>query len=191
MRPRPQSAAPLRDAILLLGIALAAACGGGEGDDASIVRGRGLKPANLPVAAEARVYEAAIQTAFDVDPSLVLLMHPRRLPRTEGYATGDSVPTGLVRALRDRGIVRGTCNPRRDSEKDTPRCSIPEAGYIVRGSDVLRVARDTVRLYFAAEKFGAATGQKPEALRFEKIYELAGRGTSWRVVREARATWPW
>jgi hypothetical protein len=190
MRPRPQSAARLRDAILLLGIALAAACGGGDADDA-IVRGSGLKPASLPVAAEARVYEAAIQTAFDVDPSLVLLMHPRRLPRTEGYATGDSVPTGLVRALRDRGVVRGTCNPRRDSEKDTPRCGIPEAGYIVRGSDVLRVAKDTVRLYFAAEKFGAATGQKPEALRFEKIYELTGRGTSWRVVREARATWPW
>jgi hypothetical protein len=64
---------------------------------------------------------------------------------------------------------------------------VPESGYIIRGSDVLRVAGDTVELYFAAERFGPATGQRPEALRFEKIYQLVGRGTEWRVVREARS----
>lgn len=131
--------------------------------------------------------EAAVRASFDVGPDLVLLLHPRRLPRTAGYEGGDPVPPELVRALLERGVVRGTCEPQRDAPRNTPRCDVPQAGYIIRGSDVLRVAADTVELYFAAERFGPATGQRPEALRFEKIYQLVGRGAAWRVVREARS----
>lgn len=170
--------------LAVLAVVAAGCAKGGRGD--SYARGHLLKVAGLSPGAEARIYEAAIHSAFDVDPSLMLRVHPRRLARTAGDSGGDPTPATLVRALKERGLVIGTCEPIRSSPNDTPRCNGPEAGYVVRGSDVFRMSRDTVELYFAAEKYGAATGQKPEALRFEKIYQLVGRSTSWRVVREGR-----
>lgn len=164
----------------------ALACSSGEADDANVARGRGLKPASLPVAAQAAVYDAASRAAFNLGPDLVLLMHPLELPRSAGYAGGDSVPKDLIAALRRRNVVSGTCTPQRDAPKNTPRCPVNMPGYIIRPSEVLRVAGDTVEVYYSAERFGAATGQRPEALRFEKIYQLVGSGTSWRVAREAR-----
>ncbi len=90
-----------------------------------------------------------------------------------------------MRALRDHGVIIGTCEPKRDTPRDTPRCAGAEAGYIIRASDVFAMAGDTVEMYFAAETYGAATGRKPDALRFERIYKLVKRGESWRVAREA------
>ena len=146
--------------------------------------------AHLSIAAEASVYDASVRAAFDVGPGLTLLVHPLRLPRTVGYAGRDSVPSELIHALRARGLVSGVCIPNHDMPRDIPRCDSPVAGYVIRGSDVLRVTKDTVELYFSAERFGAATGQRPEALRFEKVYQLVGSGTSWRVAREARVREP-
>lgn len=166
--------------------ALTVACTGGERGD-SFARGHGLSVASLPVDAESRIVEAAIRTAFDLEPALTLRMHPRRLPRSAGDSGGEAVPRTLVDALRGRGVVLGTCEPIRESPRDTPRCPGPQAGYIVRPSDVFRMSPDTVELWFSAEKFGAATGQRPEALRFEKVYQLVGQGQRWRVVREGRA----
>jgi hypothetical protein len=163
-----------------------AACTGSDVDDSSIVRGRRLKPAQLSPAAEAAVYDASVHAAFDVGPALVLLLHPRRLPRTEGYAGGETVPADLLRALRARGVVRDTCEPIRDTPKGTPRCNVPAGGYVVRGSDVFRVAGDTVQFHLQAEQYAPATGPRPVALRFEKIYQLLGSDGAWRVVREAR-----
>jgi hypothetical protein len=171
-------------------IGVVIACSSGESDDANVVRGRGLKPASLPVAAQAAIYEAASRAAFDLGPGLVLLLNPLKLPRTAGQAGGDKVPKDLIAALRARNVVSGTCVPQRDTPRNTPRCPVNMAGYVIRPSDVLRVAGDTVEVYYAAERFGAATGQRPEALRFEKIYQLVGSGTNWRVAREARVKDP-
>ncbi|MDB4879990.1 MAG: hypothetical protein JWL60_1436, partial [Gemmatimonadetes bacterium] len=143
--------------------------------------------AGLAPAAEAAVIEAATAATFDRGPGLVLRLHPQRLPRTAGWAGGDSVPAALVRALRDRGVVTAVCTPERDGPRNTPRCDGPAAGYVIRASEVLRLARDTVQVYLAAERHGAATGPRPEALRMEKIYQLVGSGNAWRVAREARA----
>lgn len=165
-------------------------CSSGESDDANIARGRGLQPASLPVAAQAEVYEQASRAAFDLGPGLVLLLHPLKLPRSAGYTGGDSVPKDLITALRRRNVVSGTCTPQRDDPRNTPRCAVNVPGYIVRASDILRVSPDTVEIYYSAERFGAATGQRPEALRFEKIYQLVGSGTNWRVAREARVHEP-
>jgi hypothetical protein len=165
---------------------VALACSGGGPDDSNVARGRGLTPMPLSPGAEAAVYDAAARASFDVGPDLVLMAHPRRLPRTAGYEGGDTLPPALLQALRERGVVRGTCDPKHSVPLDTPRCGGPLAGYIIRGSPVVRVGGDTIQLNFAAETFAAAAGQRPQALRFEKIYQLVGRGTGWRVVREAR-----
>ncbi len=163
---------------------LVAACSGGDPAD-SYVRGHGLKAASLSADAESRIVGAAVGAAFDVTPDLSLRLHPRRLPRTAGDSGGAPVQATLVRALRDRGVIIGTCEPRRESLRDTPRCAGPEAGYIIRTTDVLAMPADTLEVYFAAETYGAATGRKPDALRFERIYKLVKQGESWRVVREA------
>lgn len=177
--------APAIVRVAMLSVFVTGCTGGDRGD--SYARGHGLAVANLPIDAESRIVEAAVQTAFDVEPSLTLRMHPRRLPRAAGDSGGADVPAALVRSLHARGLILGTCEPIRSTPRDTPRCPGPEAGYIVRSSNVFRISPDTVEIWFAAEKFGAATGQRPEALRFEKVYQLVGQGVRWRVVREARA----
>lgn len=166
------------------------ACSSGGLDDPNIARGRGLEVATLPIGTQAEVYEQASRAAFDLGPRLVLLLHPVKLPRTAGYTDGDSVPKDLITALRKRNVVSGTCTPQRDAPRNTPRCPVNVPGYIIRASDILRVSPDTLEIYYSAERFGAATGQRPEALRFEKIYQLVGRGSNWRVVREARVREP-
>ena len=165
---------------------LALACTSTEPDDSNIVRGHRLAPVTLPASSEAAIVDAAIRASFDVDPSLVLMAHPRRLPRTAGYEGGDSVSSAVLGALRQGGLVRGECDPRHDAPHDTPRCPGNAAGYVIRMSQPFQAVADTVQVNFAAEKFAAASGMKPEALRFEKIYQLKRDGGSWRVVREAR-----
>ena len=171
---------------LLLVAACALGCSDHAADNSNFVRGRGLPVATLAPTAEAGAVDAAIRAAFDMDPSLVLMVHPRRLPRTEGYEGGDSLSPALAAALRHGDLLRGTCEPKHDAPHDTPRCPVAQAGYVVRISDVFQGKGDTLQLNFAAEKFAAATGLKPEALRFEKIYQLERKDTGWRVVREAR-----
>jgi len=171
-------------------LVLVVACSGDAPDDANVARGRGLKPAAPSAAVEAAIYDAAVRASFNVEPGLVLMVHPRRLPRTAGYEGGDTMPAALVRALRERGVVHGICEPKHDAPRDTPRCTGPQAGYVVRASPVVQAGRDTLQLNFAAEAFGAETGPRPQALRFEKIYQLVGSGSQWRVVREARVREP-
>jgi hypothetical protein len=86
--------------------------------------------------------------------------------------------------------VRGSCEPKHASPRDTPRCAGAQIGYVVRASEPFRLGGDTIQLNFAAEAFAPATGARPQALRFEKIYQLVGSGTSWRVAREARVREP-
>lgn len=173
--------------IALLAMAAVMGCGGGAADDASVARGRGLEPARLPVEGEAALLDAAARATFDASPDLVLRLHPLRLPRTAGDVGGDSVPSALLAALRARGTVVGGCTPQRDAPRNTPRCQGTDVGYIVRATEPLRAAGDTVQLYLAAEGYGPAQGTRPQALRLEKVYQLVGAGTQWRVVREARA----
>lgn len=167
-------------------IAVAVACSGNSDDSSNFARGRGLKKTTLAPAAEAAALDAAIRAAFDIDPSLVLLSHSRRLPRTPGYEGGEPVSSALATALREGGLVSGRCEPHHEQPRDTPRCPGPSAGYVVRFSDVFQGAGDTLQLNLAAEKFSVGAAQKLEALRFEKIYQLRREGAGWRVLREAR-----
>jgi hypothetical protein len=175
--------APVAAALLAV---FALACTGNGEDNSNYARGRGLPIVALAPAAEAGAVDAAIRAAFDVEPSLVLMVHPRRLPRTAGYDGGDSLPSALVAELRRQGVVLGSCEPRHDLPRDTPRCPGTQAGYVIRISNIFQGKGDTLQMNFAAEKFAAGAGLKPEALRFEKIYQLKRESGGWRVVREAR-----
>jgi hypothetical protein len=179
-------AGPALTSLLCLGLA----CAAGDADDANVARGRGLDGVELAPAAEAAVYDAAARASFDVGPGLVLLAHPRRLPRTAGYDGGDPLPPALLHALRERGVVRGLCEPKHEAPRDTPRCAGSQTGYVIRTSAPMRVGADTVQINFAAETFAGSAGVRPQALRFEKIYQLVGAGPEWRVVREARVREP-
>lgn len=171
---------------------LALACGGSD-PDAGFVRGRGLRPAGLAPAAQAGVYAAALGAAFELEPALSLLLDPRQLPREGGFGAGPAVPAALVAELQRRGVVRGRCEPPVDSSsagpvrREAPRCAAEAPGYVVRASDVFRVAGDTVQLHLAAERYRTPRGDPQEALSFEKVYKLTARGDAWRVVGEARA----
>jgi hypothetical protein len=169
---------------------LVAACSDGAPDDSNVARGRGLQPIEMQPAAEASVIDAAVRASFDMDPGLVLLAHPRRLPRTAGYEGGDVVPSPLVEALRTRGVIRGTCEPRHEAPRDTPRCPGAQTGYVIRTTAPLKAGGDTIQINFMAETFAPETGARPQALRFEKIYRLVGSGASWRVAQEARVREP-
>lgn len=168
-------------------LAAAAVACGGEDADANVARGRGLRPAALAADAEAAVYAAALGAAFDLEPSLSLLLDPRRLPRAAGLAGGDSLPGGVAAALERRRVVRGRCAPPVDESREPPTCQAAQPGYVVRGSDVFRAVGDTVQLHLAAERYRTPDGDPQEALTFEKVYRLVGSGGAWRVVGEARA----
>jgi hypothetical protein len=164
--------------------ALMLGCGGGEAT--SYARGRTLAPAGLSPSDEAAVDRAALGAAFTLGPDLVLLLDPVRLPRTGGIVGGDPVPPALSKALHERGIVHGTCQPPRDDSRDVPVCNARAAGYVVRFSDVFRLAPDSVEVHLLARAYRTAPTQLVEALSFEKVYQIVGSGGRWRVAREAR-----
>lgn len=151
-----------------------------------MARGAGLEVAALQPAERARIYRAAAGAAFDLGPGLVLQLHPLLLPREAGLAGGDSVPAPVVRAMRNAGTIAGTCDPAPAERGQLPVCDAAAAGYIVRYSDVLRIAHDTVQVYLDAEQYTVPGAPPAQVFQFEKAYQLVRQGGSWRVAREGR-----
>ena len=168
-------------------LVVTAACAEKEADD-GFLRGSGLQIRELPVAAKVAIYDAAVKTAFDVGPELTLLLDPRLLPRTKGLGPGAPVPKNVVDALRERGIIKGTCQAPEETSKEAARCDVANPGYIVRFSDVFRMAGDSVQVHVAVERYNTATSANAEVMRFEKAYQVVGSGESWRVVRQGRVS---
>jgi hypothetical protein len=56
----------------------------------------------------------------------------------------------------------------------------------VRFSDIFRMRGDSVQLHIAVERFNTKTSAQSAIMRFEKAYQVVGKGTSWRVVRQGR-----
>jgi hypothetical protein len=150
-------------------------------------RSGGLPVANLPVATEVAVYQAAVRTAFDVGPDLYLVAHARRLPRGAGADGGDSLPPHLASALVAAGTIHGTCVPVRDGDQRAPRCDASRSGYVIRGSEVFQGSGDTLRMNLLSELFAAEGGPGQEPFAFEMAYKLVPRGgNGYRVVAEGR-----
>ena len=163
------------------------ACGGSD-DGPPAFRGPGLKVAALDASQQAAVNAAAIRASFDPDPSLSLLLDPVYLPRTEGYTGGAPVPPALITRMRQQGLVRGTCQPSRDSTRTVPLCPAALPGYVVRFSEILGLGggSDSVQVYLAATRYRHAAGAPAELLSFERAYRVGRARGGWRVLSEAR-----
>jgi hypothetical protein len=154
-------------------------------DDSNVVRGKGLTVATLPPAAQARIYEAAVRGAFDVDPSLSLLLDSRELPRGVGLAPEGTVPAAVATELRQRGVTRGACEPAL-ATKGVPQCAAELPGYVIRFSPVFTLRGDSVQVYIYVQKYDTPGGEASQTLRFERAYQVVRQGDEWRAVREGR-----
>jgi hypothetical protein len=175
----------IRRALPLLGMLLA--CGkSDEGPPA--FRGPGLQVATLAVDQQAAVNAAAVGAAFDPDPNLSLLLDPVYLPRSEGRAGGTAVAPALIASMKQRGTIRGTCQPPRDDVRTVPLCEASLSGYVVRFSEILRrgTGQDSVQVYLAATRYRHEANEPAELLSFERAYQLARARGQWRVTSEAR-----
>ena len=185
--PLPVMSLPRRFAAILLTGVLAAACSAEDAGD-GYFRGPGLRVAGLPVPARVAVYDAAVREAFDVGPGLSLLLDSTFLPREHGLEGGKPVPKDLADALRARGVVKGACRALSGEPRGAPVCDAAAPGYIVRFSEIYRMTGDSVQVHLAAERYNTPTSAALEVMRFEKAYQLVGRGTTWRVARAGRVT---
>jgi hypothetical protein len=161
------------------------ACGGDDAGD--VARGPGLAVAEMPAAERAAVYDAALRAGFEAEPGLTLLLAPEHLPRTAGLAGGPPLAPELVAALREGGMVRGTCAAAPPAEGEVPRCEAAAAGYLVRLSEPYRGGGDTLQVYVDAERYALPGARPAPPFHFETAYQLVPAGAGrWRVVREGR-----
>ena len=181
--PVPRAARTRAPVAALLSVLAATSCGG---ENAEVARGPGLAVAELPAADRAAAYDAALHAGFDVAPGLTLLLAPEHLPRTAGLTGGPPVDADLVAALRERGIVQGTCAAPMPAENEVPRCAAPAAGYLLRLSEPYHLGADTIQLYVDAERYALPGATPAPPFHFETAYQLTGRGDAWRVLREGR-----
>jgi len=168
-------------------VLLAACSSDGKGAHAS-GRGAGLSPASLPASARATAYGAALGQAFDIGPGLVLLLDPTLLPSAANGNATRELSADVARRLRSAGVTQGTCEPQAGHAGAAPTCAARAAGYVVRVSDIFRLAQDTVQLYVTAERYRPAQDSTHFAspLRFEQRYSLARNGGGWVVVTQER-----
>jgi hypothetical protein len=153
-------------------------------DGANYARGRGLEPAALSASAQASAYEGAMRGAFELnDPTLSLLLDTRELPRTFGLGGTARLPDDVVRELRGRGSVKGTCAPPTNT-RSTPSCSAERPGYVVRFSRILAMRGDSVAVYMFAQQYDTPTSGHSAPLRFERLYHLVRSGNGWRAALE-------
>jgi hypothetical protein len=149
-------------------------------------RGPGLQLASLDVNEQANVNAAALSAAFDRDPSLSLLIDPVYLPRSAGRAGGASVAPALIARMKQRGVVRGTCQTPREATKVVPVCPAELPGYVVRFSEIFGMGPDSVEVYLAATRYRRAPKEPSEVLTLERAYQLVRNRGEWLVKREAR-----
>jgi hypothetical protein len=158
------------------------ACAGGESGSA---RGSGLKAALLPATEQAHVYEAAVRASYELDdPSLSLSLDARLLPRKTGLLPEGRVADSVVAELRQRGVIKGDCEPPLQSGLGPPHCAAARPGYVIRFSPVFSLGADSVQVYLYSQKFDTPNSEPSQSMRFERAYEVARRGDAWKAVRE-------
>ena len=153
--------------------------------DDNTVRGHGLTVSSVSSIAQARIYEAAARAAFDVnDPALWLLVDPRELPRATGLAPAGRLRDAVIVELRRGGILKGSCEPTLQGALGNPHCSAALPGYVLRFSPVFTLPGDSTQVYVYAQAYDTKASGPSQTLRFERAYQVARHGDSWRAVRE-------
>src|SRR4051812_46593107 len=176
----------MRFAATSASVAIVLAALGCSAKTSSDVRGRGLTVASLSSQAQAQIYEAAAGAAFDAtDPTLSLLLDPRRLPRGVGLSAEGRIPEAVVSELRSGSIIKGTCEPALTGVVGAPRCKAERPGYVLRFSPVFTIKGDSTQVYVYAQQYGTPGSGAP-TLRFERAYQVVRRNGGWQAVREGR-----
>jgi hypothetical protein len=170
-----------------LGLALVAACSSERSSDAPS-RGAGLRPATLSAAEQGTAYASALRATFEIQPNLVLLLDPALLPSARGGTSTHDLSPDVIGRMRSAGVIQGTCQPSRRAARASPVCAAERAGYVIRVSDIFRLAADTVQRYLTAERFRAArdtSGYQPP-FQFEQRHQLVRRDDAWVVSKQER-----
>src|SRR5918992_5026286 len=102
-----------------LGLVLLLAC---AEDTSTYARGRGLEVAQLSATERAKIYEASLGGAFDLEPGLSLLVDTTMLTRVGGEAPGGVLGADVRAALRGTGVTKGECAPEHRAPTRTPIC---------------------------------------------------------------------
>jgi hypothetical protein len=90
--------------------------------------------------------------------------------------------------MRTSGLVHGTCQLSTTDDRHTPVCETATAGYIVRFSEIFRIAPDTVQVHLLSVRYQTPTSTPSESLRFEKVYRIVGAGDKWRAIMVGRVS---
>lgn len=174
-------------------LALVTACvfTGACAEPESDYRGAGLRVADLSLGDRVSLYRAALGGSFRMDdPSLFILADTLMLPRDASLVGGNPMSSELLGALRAAGVVKGTCTVPATKTRGALLCDAPRAGYVVRFSEPFARGADSVQVHLVVQQYATPTGPRSERLRFERAYQLARVGTTWRAVREARLPQP-
>jgi hypothetical protein len=175
----------------VLAAAVIASLAAGCRPEADAYRGARLEVAQLSPADIAGVYRAALAGSFNLgDPTLSILADTLLLPRTAGLEGGTRMDDAVLTAMRDAGIVKGTCTIPVRATREPLRCDAARAGYAVRFSQPFARARDSVQVNIVVEQYAIPGGPAAERLRFERAYQIARQPTGWRAVREGRVPKP-
>jgi len=169
----------------LLALVAVVACAKKD-DFADAVRGRRLSVAVVTAPVQAAINRAAVSEAFTIEPSLVLMLDTMYLPRTGGLAGVKPVPLPVRAAMRNSGLIEGICQLSTTDDRHTPVCATATAGYIVRFSEIFRIAPDTVQVHLLSVRYQTPTSRPTESLRFERAYRIVGSGNKWRAVSAGR-----
>jgi len=169
----------------LLALVAVVACAKKD-DFADAARGRRLSAAVLTAPIQAAINRAAVSEAFTIEPSLILMLDTTYLPRTAGLAGGKPIPQPVRAAMRNSGLIQGTCQLSTTDDRHTPICETNAPGYIVRFSEIFRIAPDTVQVHLLSVRYQTPTSPPAQSLRFEKAYRIVGSGGKWRAVSAGR-----
>jgi hypothetical protein len=157
----------------------------------SAYRGAGLGVAALPLQDQVQVYRAALGGSFRLDdPTLSILADTTLLPRDAGLSGGEAISPDLLAALRNGGVVKGVCKVPEQRNREALICDAARAGYVARFSAPFAKGRDSVQVHLVVQQYATPTGPRAERMRFERAYQLARTGSTWRAVREARLAQP-
>jgi hypothetical protein len=163
--------------------AIASACD----RDQAAYRGAGLQVDTLSPGDMVGVYRAALAGAFTLsDPTLSILVDPVLLPRSQGLAGGDTMPSEIRSALLTAGLAKGTCRLHVTTSRVPLICRADRAGYVARFSEPFALGRDSVQVHLVVQQYAIPAGPVEQRLRFERAYHVTKDGSAWRAVREAR-----